>query len=211
MRKRTAHIAAPAPSFSSSTEVLTKRVECPHVGCPSAHPRTCARNGAVRLADEVATWAGVPDTTTRPPPSSPAPGPMSMTQSLAAITRISCSTRMTVLPASTNPSSCAISLSTSEGCGPGRGRPACWWRASSHRPPAQPGTAGEVQRGARELPGRAVALTAPGRRRRWAGPCAAGSWSRSRAGHHDCAPSSAPRAGQRRCHRSERCRSSGRP
>ena len=32
------------------------------------------------------------------PPSSPAPGPMSITQSLAATTRMSCSTTMTVLP-----------------------------------------------------------------------------------------------------------------
>jgi hypothetical protein len=38
-------------------------------------------------------------------PSSPAPGPMSMIQSLLATTRMSCSTTITVLPASTNASS----------------------------------------------------------------------------------------------------------
>ena len=44
------------------------------------------------------------------PPASPAPGPISMTQSLAATTRISCSTTTTVLPASISPSSCANKL-----------------------------------------------------------------------------------------------------
>jgi hypothetical protein len=41
-----------------------------------------------------------------------------MIQSLAAATLISCSTTMTVFPASTSPSSCFISFSTSDGCKP---------------------------------------------------------------------------------------------
>ena len=62
--------------------------------------RNEARNGAVRLLGCAASSAGVPAATIFPP-SSPAPGPMSMTQSLPATTRMSCSTTITVLPAST--------------------------------------------------------------------------------------------------------------
>ena len=72
---------------------------------------------AVRLARAAATLAGSPAATTRPP-SSPAPGPMSMIQSLPAATCMSCSTTITVLPASTRPSSCFIRRSTSAGCSP---------------------------------------------------------------------------------------------
>ena len=60
---------------------------------------------------------GLPDATIVPP-SSPAPGPMSMIQSLAAATDMSCSTTTTVFPASTSPPSWVISFSTSEGCRP---------------------------------------------------------------------------------------------
>ena len=59
-------------------ELPTSRARC---GCPVAR----------------ATSAGGPAATTRPP-SSPAPGPMSITQSLPATTRMSCSTTITVLP-----------------------------------------------------------------------------------------------------------------
>ena len=50
------------------------------------------------------SWATCCTRSTRsaPPPSRRAPGPMSMTQSLAATSRISCSTTTTVLPASTS-------------------------------------------------------------------------------------------------------------
>ncbi len=48
----------------------------------------------------------------------PAPGPMSNTQSLLAATRMSCSTTITVLPASTRPCNCSIKVSTSAGCSP---------------------------------------------------------------------------------------------
>ena len=60
------------------------------------------RCSAVRLPDEVVISFGVPAATTCPP-SSPAPGPISMTQSLAATTLMSCSTTITVLPVATSP------------------------------------------------------------------------------------------------------------
>ena len=55
----------------------------------------------IDLGDAAATFAGGPATTTLPP-SSPAPGPISITQSLPETTLISCSTTITVLPATTN-------------------------------------------------------------------------------------------------------------
>jgi len=67
--------------------------------------RNSARNGVVRLRRARATTPGVPRATIVPP-SSPAPGPTSITQSLAATTRMSCSTTMTVFPASTSASNC---------------------------------------------------------------------------------------------------------
>ena len=82
---------------------------------PSARVR--ARYGAVLLLFADAIAEGMPEATTRPP-SSPAPGPMSMTQSLCATSAISCSTTSTVLPPSTKPLSCFTSFSTSEGCSP---------------------------------------------------------------------------------------------
>ena len=51
----------------------------------------------MRLCRARATTSGVPCATIVPP-SSPAPGPTSITQSLSATTRMSCSTTMTVLP-----------------------------------------------------------------------------------------------------------------
>ena len=73
------------------------------------HARNRAEWGAVRLLAVLESSSGEPAATIRPP-SSPAPGPMSITQSLPATTRMSCSTTMTVLPASTSPSSCAMQL-----------------------------------------------------------------------------------------------------
>ena len=78
-------------------------------------PKQVAR--AVRLRAALATSAGGPAATTCPP-ASPAPGPMSITQSLPAATRMSCSTTITVFPAATSPSSWAPSRSTSAGCSP---------------------------------------------------------------------------------------------
>ena len=66
-------------------------------GKASGHERTRARKGAVRLYSDRATSSGGPDATTCPP-SPPAPGPSSKTQSLSAAIRMSCSTTMTVLP-----------------------------------------------------------------------------------------------------------------
>jgi hypothetical protein len=60
-----------------------------------SHANTLRKNGAVRLSSLLATVSGVPLTTILPP-LSPAPGPMSITQSLWATTRISCSTTTTV-------------------------------------------------------------------------------------------------------------------
>src|ERR1700683_4503275 len=59
-----------------------------------------ARYGAVRLCFARATFLGGPAATTRPP-SLPAPGPRSITQSAPATIRMSCSATPTVLPAST--------------------------------------------------------------------------------------------------------------
>lgn len=55
----------------------------------------------MRLPAASATSSGVPVATTEPP-ARPAPGPRSMTQSASATTRMSCSTTITVLPASTD-------------------------------------------------------------------------------------------------------------
>src|ERR1700760_3416231 len=59
-----------------------------------------ARYGAVRLFFARATFVGGPAATTRPP-SLPAPGPRSITQSAPATIRMSCSATTTVFPAST--------------------------------------------------------------------------------------------------------------
>lgn len=75
---------------------------------------TASRQFAVRRHVSAATCAGVPEATIRPP-SSPAPGPMSMIQLLAAATVMSCSTTMTVNVYKTT---CVISFATSEGCSP---------------------------------------------------------------------------------------------
>ena len=59
-----------------------------------------AKYGAVRLCFARASFLGGPAATTRPP-SLPAPGPRSITQSAPATIRMSCSATTTVLPAST--------------------------------------------------------------------------------------------------------------
>ncbi len=69
------------------------------------------------LSGSVATPAGVPAATTRPP-ASPPPGPRSITQSAVAMVSRSCSTRTTVLPASTRRWSCRSSSVMSAGCRP---------------------------------------------------------------------------------------------
>ena len=84
----------------------------------SGPARAAARGTARwRCPSALATSAGVPVATTRPP-ASPPPGPRSMTQSAVAIASRSCSTRTTVLPASTSRCSWRSSSAMSAGCSP---------------------------------------------------------------------------------------------
>ena len=76
------------------------------------------------LFDDFGISPGLPFVTTRPP-SSPALG---QHQSLPATTRMSCSTRVTVFPAST---SCDINFSTSAGGNPVVGSSLCLFVAEA--------------------------------------------------------------------------------
>ena len=71
----------------------------------------------MRLSGTAIIPAGGADATTLPP-SSPAPGPMSMTQSLRRDDVHVMLDDDHRIAGSTRPSSCAISFSTSEGCRP---------------------------------------------------------------------------------------------
>src|SRR6185312_2034437 len=99
------------PVQIDSEAIPARNAGIPFSACRHKAP---ARYLAVLLAVLDATSFGVPDATMRPP-SSPAPGPTSTIQSLAAATDMSCSTTITVFPASTNPSSCFMSFATSAG------------------------------------------------------------------------------------------------
>ena len=74
----------------------------------------------VRLLGSAITCSGVPADTTCPP-SAPAPGPMSMSQSAARMVSSSCSTTIRVLPRSRRRHSVASSLSLSRWCRPMEG------------------------------------------------------------------------------------------
>jgi uncharacterized protein YecE (DUF72 family) len=81
--------------------------------CSCSGPRL--PDALVKTSDDIyVRFHGIPCATIVPP-SSPAPGPISITQSLRAITRMLCSTTRTVCPAATNPLSCVSSFSTSAG------------------------------------------------------------------------------------------------
>ena len=87
---------------------------------PRRAPVRSARQRPVTDSAASASDAGGPAATMRPP-SSPAPGPRSITWSAARITSSSCSTTTTVLPASRRAGSRPSSREVSRGCRPAVG------------------------------------------------------------------------------------------